>query len=68
MESCGLNKGLLITSEPYSEIIDPNNKNTDLLFGLFSDSGQPSGEAEIAECAGLSGQARIDCEARYKKK
>jgi 3-oxoacyl-[acyl-carrier-protein] synthase-3 len=33
MESCGLKKGLLFTSEPYSEIIEPNNKNTDLLFG-----------------------------------
>lgn len=33
MESCGLKKGLLFTSDPYSEIIDPNDKNTDLLFG-----------------------------------
>ncbi len=33
MESCGLKKGVLFTSDPYSEIIDPNDKNTDLLFG-----------------------------------
>lgn len=33
MESCGHKKGLLFTSDPYSEIIDPNDKNTDLLFG-----------------------------------
>lgn len=33
MESCGFKKGLLFTSDPYSDIIDPNDKNTDLLFG-----------------------------------
>jgi len=33
MEACGSTKGLLFTSDPYSEIIDPNDKNTDLLFG-----------------------------------
>lgn len=33
MEANGLSKGLLFTSDPYSEIIDPNDKNTDLLFG-----------------------------------
>jgi len=33
MDACGLKKGLLFTSDPYSEIIDPNDKNTDLLFG-----------------------------------
>ena len=36
-------------------------------FGLFGDSSQPAKEAEIPECAGLSGQARIDCEAQHKK-
>lgn len=36
-------------------------------FGLLGDSKQPAKEAEISECAGLSGQARIDCEARHKK-
>ena len=35
-------------------------------FGLFSESDKPAKEAEIPECAGLSGQARIDCEARHK--
>ena len=33
MEACGLKKGLLFTSDPYSDIIDSNDKNTDLLFG-----------------------------------
>ena len=33
MESCGFKRGLLFTSDPYSEIIDLNDKNTDLLFG-----------------------------------
>lgn len=33
MEANGMEKGLLFTSDPYSEIIDPNDKNTDLLFG-----------------------------------
>ncbi len=36
-------------------------------FGLFAGDKQPAKEAEIPECAGLSGQAKIDCEARYKK-
>lgn len=33
MESNGLKKGLLFTSDPYSNIIDTNDKNTDMLFG-----------------------------------
>jgi len=33
MESNGLKKGLLFTSDPYSNIVDRNDKNTDLLFG-----------------------------------
>ena len=36
-------------------------------FGLLGDSGKPAREADIPECAGLSGQAKIDCEARHKK-
>jgi hypothetical protein len=36
-------------------------------FGLFTDSKKPAKEAEIPECAGLSGQAKIDCEVRHKK-
>ena len=36
-------------------------------FGLLGDSSRPATEAEIPECAGLSGQARIDCEAQHKK-
>jgi len=33
MESNGLKKGLLFTSDPYSNIIDTNDKSTDLIFG-----------------------------------
>ena len=33
MESNGLENGLLFTSDPYSKIIDPGDKNTSMLFG-----------------------------------
>lgn len=33
MEFNNFQKGLLFTCDPYSEIIDPQDKNTDLLFG-----------------------------------
>ena len=33
MQQNGLKKGLLFTADPYSEIIDPADKNTALLFG-----------------------------------
>jgi len=33
MQFNGMKKGLLFTSDPYSDIIDPNDKNTALLFG-----------------------------------
>jgi 3-oxoacyl-[acyl-carrier-protein] synthase-3 len=33
MEANGLQRGLLFTSDPYSDIVDPNDKNTDLIFG-----------------------------------
>lgn len=36
-------------------------------YRLFVGSSEPAREAEIEECAGLSGQAKIDCEARHKK-
>jgi hypothetical protein len=36
-------------------------------FGLFTGGSKPAQEAEIPECAGLSGQARVDCEAEHKK-
>lgn len=44
MEANGMKKGLLFTADPYSKIVDPNDKNTSLLFGdaaavtLISDS------------------------------
>jgi len=33
MQNNGMKKGLLFTADPYSEIIDHDDKNTDLLFG-----------------------------------
>jgi 3-oxoacyl-[acyl-carrier-protein] synthase-3 len=33
MAANGMKKGLLFTADPYSKIIDPNDKNTTLLFG-----------------------------------
>jgi len=33
MQVNGLKTGILFTADPYSEIIDPDDKNTDLLFG-----------------------------------
>ncbi len=33
MESAGLKNGILVTADPYSKIIDPDDKNTSLLFG-----------------------------------
>ena len=33
MKSNGLKKGLLFTADPYSDIIDHDDKNTDLIFG-----------------------------------
>ncbi|KAB2953768.1 ketoacyl-ACP synthase III [Heliorestis acidaminivorans] len=33
MEANGMNKGLLFTADPYSKIIDEDDKNTSLLFG-----------------------------------
>jgi hypothetical protein len=36
-------------------------------FGLFATKHEPAKDADIAECAGLSGQARVDCEQRHQK-
>ena len=33
MESSGLKNGILVTADPYSKIVDPDDKNTSLLFG-----------------------------------
>lgn len=33
MQAHGMRRGLLFTADPYSKIIDPNDKNTSLLFG-----------------------------------
>jgi len=45
MESNGLHHGLLVTADPYSKVVDPEDRNTALLFGdaatatLLSDDG-----------------------------
>lgn len=45
MEANGLKQGLLFTADPYSKIVDPDDRNTSLLFGdaatvtLLSDKG-----------------------------
>jgi uncharacterized membrane protein len=36
-------------------------------FRLFGGSDEAAKDAEIEACAGLSGQARIDCEARHRE-
>jgi len=36
-------------------------------FGLSTTKHEPAKDADIAECAGLSGQARVDCEQRHQK-
>ena len=33
MEATGLKNGLLITADPYSKIVDPDDRNTTMLFG-----------------------------------
>ena len=33
MEKCGLSRGVLVTADPYSKIVDPADKNTALIFG-----------------------------------
>jgi 3-oxoacyl-[acyl-carrier-protein] synthase-3 len=33
MSANGMKKGLLFTADPYSKVVDPNDKNTSLLFG-----------------------------------
>lgn len=46
MQANGMNKGLLFTADPYSDIIDENDKNTALIFGdgatvTFLEKNQP---------------------------
>ena len=33
MEAAGLKNGLLVTADPYSKIVDPEDRNTTMLFG-----------------------------------
>ena len=36
-------------------------------FGLFTTKQEPARDADIPECAGLSGQALADCQERHRK-
>jgi hypothetical protein len=36
-------------------------------YKRLAGSDEPAKDAEIAACAGLSGQAKVDCEARNRK-
>ena len=60
MQSIGAHKGILFTADPYSKIIDKEDKNTDLLFGdaatatLLSDEGNYRiGEASFASATDM---------------
>lgn len=48
MEASGYTHGLIITADPYSKLVDPNDKNTAMLFG------------DAATCTLLSAEAAYD--------
>lgn len=63
MEQNGLKKGLFFTADPYSSIIDPDDKNTVLLFGdaasvthLAEDDVAPPGWVPVKFLFGTSGR------------
>jgi hypothetical protein len=35
-------------------------------FGLFSSGSERPPQGQVEECAGLSGQAKVDCERRHQ--
>lgn len=47
MESNGLNKGILVTSDPYSKIINQKDKNTSMLFGDASSATLVSSKVNL---------------------
>ncbi|RYZ58120.1 MAG: ketoacyl-ACP synthase III [Proteobacteria bacterium] len=53
MESNGFKKGLLFTSDSYSKIIDPNDRNTALIFGDASSVTLISPDSKL-ECSNFS--------------
>lgn len=64
MHANGIKKGLFLTADPYSEIVDPNDRATALLFGdaatasLFtSEGGRWSVEDVLFGTAGAGGRA-----------
>ncbi|MDK2955049.1 MAG: 3-oxoacyl-[acyl-carrier-protein] synthase [Desulfovibrionales bacterium] len=67
MEANGLKRGLVFTADPYSDIIDINDKNTDLLFGdaatvtLMTDDPDYEIGKSVFETDGASAEA-LQCE------
>jgi len=62
MEATGLKNGLLVTADPYSKIVDPEDRNTTMLFGdaatatwLGEDAAWQLGKAKFAACAACHG-------------
>src|SRR5579862_3498453 len=45
MEANGIRNGLLVTSDPYSKVLDPADRNTTLLFGDAAVATLLSGDA-----------------------
>lgn len=62
MEANGLKKGLLFTADPYSKVLDPEDRNTSLLFGdaatvtLLSEQGAWMPESFAFGTRGSGGQ------------
>jgi 3-oxoacyl-[acyl-carrier-protein] synthase III len=47
LQANGMSRGVLITADPYSKIVDPEDKNTALLFGDAATATLLSGEAVL---------------------
>jgi len=59
MRSVGLNRGVLITADPYSKIIDDEDKDTSLLFGDAA-TATLLGSAPIYKMNGFIGRSKGD--------
>lgn len=73
MQGNGLRRGLLFTADPYSDIVDPNDRRTALLFGdaatvtLLSDSGTWNiGRCDFGTCGARSDALALTPERRLK--
>lgn len=53
MQASGMKKGILITADPYTKVVDPDDKNTVLLFGDAA-TATLIGEAPVYECSGFA--------------